>query len=117
MTTTPAASTPRQAPRVEVLYFEGCPSHTALMPRLERIMADAGLNPETIDLHHVDSDEVAQATAFLGSPSVRVDGVDVEPGADHRDDFGMKCRLYAFDGQCQGTPPDAWLHAALGRPR
>jgi hypothetical protein len=115
--TTPSASTSRPAPKVEVFYFDGCPSHEALMPRLERMMAEAGLDPETVELRHVDSDEIAQASGFLGSPSVRVDGIDVEPGADERADFGMKCRLYEFDGQRQCTPPDAWLHAALSGAR
>jgi hypothetical protein len=102
-----------RSPKVEVFYFVGCPSHEALMPRLARVMTEAGLEPGTVELHIVDSDERAEATGFLGSPSVRVDGVDVEPGAGERADFGMKCRLYEFGGRRQGTPPDAWLRAAL----
>jgi hypothetical protein len=36
----------------------------------------------------------AEEERFLGSPSVRVEGVDIEPGAGERTDFGLKCRLY-----------------------
>ena len=104
---------PARSPKVEVFYFDACPSHQALMPRLERMMTEAGLDPETVELHNVDSDEVAVASGFLGSPSVRVDGVDVEPGAGERADFGMTCRLYEFGGRRRGIPPDAWLRAAL----
>jgi Alkylmercury lyase len=67
-----------------------------------------------IALRRVESDAEAQRLRFLGSPSVRVDGHDVEPGADARDDFGLKCRLYrTVDGLC-GVPPDVWVLAALG---
>ena len=52
---------------------------------------------------------------FLGSPTVRVDGRDVEPGAEQRQDFGMKCRLYATPDGLRGTPPDQWALDALSQ--
>jgi hypothetical protein len=44
---------------------------------------------------------------------VHVDGVDVEPGAQARDDFGLGCRIYAFDGRLAGAPRMEWIAAAL----
>jgi hypothetical protein len=110
-----AMATPARSTTVEVLYFDGCPSYEALMPRLERIMSEGGLDPEAVELRHVGSDAVARDARFLGSPSVRVDGIDVEPDAGDRADFGMKCRLYEFNGRRRGTRPDAWLRTALRR--
>jgi hypothetical protein len=44
-----------------------------------------------------------------------VDGRDVEPGADARTDFGMKCRIYARDEGLLPTPSDDVIAAALDR--
>jgi hypothetical protein len=54
-----------------------------------------------------------QRLRFLGSPTVRVDGRDVEPGADLREDFGLKCRLYRTEDGLTGTPAEEWLLAAI----
>ena len=98
---------------VTVLFFDGCPSYEALMPRLRTLVLEAGLTEDDIALQRVESPGEAEAQRFLGSPTVRVDGVDVEPGAADREDFGMKCRLYRF-AECQTpTPPDAWIRSAL----
>jgi hypothetical protein len=98
--------------RVELLFFDGCPNHEELESRVRALLQRRW--PETeLELRLVGSDEEARRTGFLGSPSVRVDGRDVEPGAQTRDDFGLKCRLYRVDGQLAGTPPDVWIAEAL----
>jgi hypothetical protein len=98
--------------RVELLFFDGCPNHEELEPRLRGLLERRWPGTE-LELRLVESDEDAQQIRFLGSPSVRVDGRDVEPGAKTRADFGLKCRLYQVDGRLAGTPPDAWIVDAL----
>ncbi len=98
--------------RVEVLYFEGCPNHEALMPRLEKLLDQAGVRTD-VGLVEVPDDAAAQRERFLGSPTLRVDGRDVEPGADARSDFGLKCRLYRTPNGLGGLPNDEWILAAL----
>jgi hypothetical protein len=61
----------------------------------------------------VGSVEEAQARRFLGSPTLRVDGADVEPGADERTDYGLKCRLYRDATRLAGSPGSAWIVSAL----
>lgn len=56
---------------------------------------------------------ITTGSSFLGSPTVRVDGRDVEPGADVREDFGLKCRLYRTEDGLTGTPAEEWLVAAI----
>jgi hypothetical protein len=99
--------------KVELLYFEGCPSHAALLPRLGELLVDAGVSDE-IELRRVESAEAAEAGCFLGSPTVRVDGADVEPGAEQPSDFGPKCRLFRTPQGISPTPPEEWLRTALG---
>jgi hypothetical protein len=101
--------------RLELLYFDGCPNHEALLPHLEQLLLTAEI-PLEIILRNIPDDQAAQRERFLGSPTVRVDGRDVEPGAEDRDDYGLKCRLYRTDAGLQGAPLDDWILAALTRP-
>jgi len=98
--------------RVEVLYFEGCPNHETLLPPLAELLSGAGIRTE-IELVEVPDDDAAQRERFLGSPTIRVNGRDVEPGADRRTDFGLKCRLYRTPEGLGGTPSTAWILAAF----
>lgn len=100
--------------RVEVLYFDGCPSHEALLPHLRELLAASGVAAD-IELVQVEDADAADRERFLGSPTVRVDGEDVEPGADERADFGLKCRLFATPDGLRPLPPDEWVLAALQR--
>ena len=97
---------------VEVLYFDGCPNHEALVPHLRELLGEAGESAD-IELRRVPDDAAAESERFLGSPTVRIDGRDVEPGADQRTDFGLKCRLYRTERGFSGLPEDDWILAAL----
>lgn len=102
--------------RVEVLYFDGCPSHEALVSQLRKLLVEAGVAVE-MKLRRVESPEAAERERFLGSPTLRIDGRDIDPAAAKRTDYGLKCRLYPSDDGLRGTPPDAWIRAALDRRR
>jgi hypothetical protein len=97
---------------VELLYFDGCPNHEALLPHLRELVAGSGISAE-VELRRITDDDAAQRERFLGSPTVRVDGHDVEPGAESRTDYGMKCRLYPTVSGLSGQPAEEWLRAAL----
>jgi alkylmercury lyase len=99
---------------VEVLYFDGCPSHEALLPRLRELMAQAGVDAP-VQLTHIESLAAAERQRFLGSPTLRINGQDVDPTAGERTDFGLKCRLYPSAEGLRGTVPDELVLAALTR--
>ncbi len=96
--------------RIELLYFDGCPSHERLLHTVGHLADEAGAE---VAMRRIHSAEEAEAERFLGSPTVRVEGRDVEPGAETRTDFGLKCRLYRTEAGLTGTPADEWLEAAL----
>lgn len=100
--------------KVELLYFEGCPSYERLLPRLRDLVAEHGAGVD-IELRRVETPEAAENERFLGSPTVLVDGRDVEPGATGRSDYGLKCRLYPTSDGHSPTPPDDFVIAALRR--
>ena len=94
--------------RIEILYFEGCPNHKPAVDLAREVLSDLGLDAEIKEVE-VEGPEDAARLGFLGSPSIQVDGVDVEPSARNRTDFGFACRTY--DGE--GLPRREMLVAAL----
>ncbi len=112
MTAHPSPGTPD----VEVLYFDGCPNHEALLPRVRTLVSE--IRPDArVDLRRIESPEAAVAERFLGSPTVRVDGRDVDPRAGERRDYGLGCRLYRTGGRKLGAPPERWITDSIRRAR
>ena len=97
---------------VELLYFDGCPGIDRVVPVVSPLAETAGAR---VVQRRVETPDEAEAQRFLGSPTVRVDGVDVEPGAEQRDDYGLKCRLYQTADGLAGVPDEAWIREALRR--
>jgi len=98
--------------KIELLYFDGCPHYEAFLPHLRDLLEREGV-ADDVRLVRVDSVEDAERKRFLGSPTLRVNGSDVEPGAAERSDFGLKCRLYRTDDGVSGVPEDEWVLRAL----
>jgi hypothetical protein len=101
-------------PRVEILYFDGCPNHAAARALVERVAAELRVEPQ-IELVDVTDAAAAAQLRFLGSPTVRVDGRDVEPGADERGDFVFSCRVYRSERGLSGQPDAGWVREALSK--
>lgn len=103
-------------PRVELLYFDGCPNYERTREVVERIAAELGLTP-AFELVNVSDPDAAITRRFLGSPTVRIDGRDVEPGAHERREFVLACRVYQTDKGTAGQPDEELIRAALERAR
>lgn len=100
---------------VQVLFFDGCPNHETLLLHLRELLNANGAESTNIELVRVEDADAAARERFLGSPTVRIDGEDVEPGAGERTDFGLKCRLFATAEGLRGVPADEWVLGALER--
>jgi hypothetical protein len=99
-------------PHVELLYWDGCPSHPQALAELRDAMADLGLDPDTVLVREVDTDQRAGRERFVGSPTIRVDGEDIEPPGD--EPAALTCRVYRLrDGRYSPTPDPATVRAAL----
>ena len=91
-----------------VLYFTGCPNHRPAVDRLGAVADRLGV-PVNIREVEVTQDDEPKRLAFRGSPTVLIDGVDLDPAVRESDEFGFGCRMYGGGG----TPPDAMIEAAL----
>lgn len=75
-------------------------------------MADAGLDPGTVILSEVSTEAEATQERFVGSPTIRIDGVDIQPPGE--EPFGLTCRIYhRRDGRISPTPDPADVREAL----
>lgn len=97
---------------VELLYWEGCPSYPEARELLEDVLRERGLDVE-IRVRHVATREEATKLRFPGSPTIRIDGRDVDPaGAD--DPPALNCRIYLLpDGRVSPVPSRQQLEEAL----
>jgi hypothetical protein len=76
------------------------------------VAAELHLDP-TVDLVKLVDPDAAAEWRFLGSPTILVDGRDVEPGAEQRHEFGLCCRVYRTERGLAGHPDEAWVREAL----
>lgn len=97
---------------VEVFGFDGCPNIDATIVLVERLLEESAVDAELRRVEVVDADAAARLR-FLGSPSIRVDGRDVEPGADDRTAYVLACRIYRTDAGMSGQPDERWVRDAL----
>jgi hypothetical protein len=98
--------------KIDVYWWDGCPSHPEAVALLESVLAERGIEVP-VELHEVTTDEEAVALGFPGSPTIRVDGRDVDPqGAKSRP--ALNCRIYHLpDGRVSPVPSREQVEDAL----
>jgi hypothetical protein len=93
---------------VVVLFFEGCPNHRPAVALAKDAVARVAPHARVEEVEVRDNQDAARHR-FLGSPTIQVDGMDIEPEARSRTDFAMSCRIYSGSG----LPPREMIEAAL----
>ena len=97
--------------RIEVLYFDGCPHHQGAVERLRTVLEQEGLTADVAEVE-VKDESAAKSLAFPGSPTIRINGLDVEPAARNAGGIGFACRRYPG-----GQPSEEMIRAALHEAR
>jgi len=101
--------------KVEILYFDGCPSYKEAEKTVRSILAEEGVEAD-VELVSVNTDEEARRLAFPGSPTIRADGRDLFPsGTREREHWRLGCRVYATPDGLKGHPTEEMLRDALAR--
>lgn len=98
--------------RVDFLYFEDCPSHEQALDRLQKVLKDEGVQSE-ITVTEVTTEEQALDVEFLGSPTIRIGGRDIDPVLEHPN-YALSCRTYHLeDGRISPLPSEAMIRRAV----
>jgi len=102
------------SPRIEFLYWSGCPSWEQALRELREELSAIGLDPGGVEVRAVETDEAARQEGFPGSPTIRIAGVDFDPPAEQP--TGLTCRIYRLaDGRVSALPDRGRLRDALAR--
>jgi hypothetical protein len=109
----PSPSLPEMTqPQVELLFWAGCPSHPQALDELRAAMTELGLDADQVLVREVDTDRLADRERFVGSPTIRIDGADVQDPGD--EPAGLTCRVYhRRDGRVSPVPDPADVRDAL----
>lgn len=98
--------------KIEILVFDGCP-HAESAEKLVRETADElGIDAHIEMVKVIDNDD-AVARRFLGSPSIRINGKDIEIEENELTQYSMRCRLYRQSDSQAGVPPKELLVSAF----
>jgi hypothetical protein len=100
--------------RIELLWWEGCPSHPAALAELREILTGEGLDPDSVERREITSDEQAAREGFPGSPTILIEGRDIV--SSEGQPAGLACRVYRLrDGRPSPTPDPKDVRAAVRR--
>ena len=98
--------------KIELYYFDGCPSWKQALENLERALREEGIVAD-VETIRVESEADAEAKRFIGSPTIRIDGVDLEGPQAEEKGYGFGCRVYAYNGRYAPFPSVEQIRAAL----
>jgi hypothetical protein len=87
--------------KIEVLYFDECPSWQTGVEYLHAALKLEGLS-WPVELVGVQDDEDARRRRFLGSPSFQFNGSDLWP--QNRQEDAICCRIYLTPEGLRGWP-------------
>ena len=100
--------------RIELLWWEGCPSTDEALDDVTRVLREERVEAE-VELVEVVGHEQARAERFPGSPTIRIDGEDAVP-AEAGEPVSLTCRVYRLrDGRISPTPDPEDLREAVRR--
>lgn len=102
--------------KIELLYFPGCPTYQEAEALIEEVVRSEGV-PAEVEAMEVKTKEEAIRLGFLGSPTIRVEGADIDPVARASKDFGLKCRVYRDGKRFVGVPPRELIEHAIKEAR
>jgi hypothetical protein len=97
---------------LELLYLAGCPNHDPTVNLVHVVLQAEGVPVEVQEILIRDYKD-ACAHRFPGSPTVRVNGEDVEDLPPDQFRVGFACRTYMVEGKPQGVPPRALVEQAI----
>lgn len=97
---------------VAFLWFQDCPNHEVARAILREVIDDVAPGTTFDDIDATDPN-VARTHRFPGSPTIRVDGKDVDPAFVDPGDYTPRCRLFRSDSGLVRVPERRWIEDAL----
>lgn len=97
---------------IDFLYYEECPSHEDALERLRKVLKERGIEAD-LSVIKVETEQQAQDLKFVGSPTIRIEGRDIDPPAA-KAHYGLTCRAFRLEnGRISPLPSEAMIREAL----
>jgi hypothetical protein len=97
--------------KIRFLYYEDCPSHDEALRRLNQCVEAEGISAD-VEIVKVETAEEAEKLQFIGSPTIIVNGHDIDPPVNPH--YALNCRAYRLeDGRISPLPSEAMIRKAL----
>jgi hypothetical protein len=104
---------PRKPIKIEFLFWEACPSHATAWERLQTILKEKSLNAPVTRIE-IKTEEDAKQWNFCGSPTIRINGMDIDPKGAEGQRVGLNCRIYhTSDGRVTPAPSEEMIRKAI----
>jgi hypothetical protein len=98
---------------IEFLYWEECPSHGTAWDRLQAVLKEKNLKTQVTRIQ-IQTDEDARQWDFCGSPTIRINGQDIDPQGAQAQHVGLNCRIYhTSDGRVTPLPSEEMIRNAI----
>ena len=98
--------------RVSFLFYEDCPSHDLALERLREVLDEKGIDAN-VEVFKVESEEQAQELRFVGSPTILLNGQDIDPPPPDSH-YALTCRAYRLeDGRISPLPSPDTIRRAI----
>ncbi len=100
--------------QIELLYSSKCPNHDEALQNLIRVLKRNGW---PAGIHSVEIKDLNQAkkVKFLGSPTIRVNGQDLEKDVEKAGNFSLDCRTYLIKGKSTSVPTEDFIEEGIKR--
>ncbi len=98
---------------IRLMHVPGCHSWKDALDVLEEAMVEAGIK-STISINIIETDEEAAQFKFVGSPSIHINGEDVDALSKKITQYrASSCRPYFYEGRSYDYPPKEMIVSAL----
>ena len=98
--------------KIDFLYFEDCPSHEQALERLRKVLGEEAVETE-VAVTEVTTEEQALDLEFVGSPTIRIEGQDIDPPLQ-QPGYALSCRTYHLeDGRISPLPSEEMIRRGI----
>ena len=106
---------PAMIKKIDILYHENCSHYPQAIERIKQVLTEEGIDAEINEIQ-ITSEEEAQKHDFSGSPTIRIDGEDLESEEERQQGHAHvydSCRIYNYKGQLYMIPHKESIRLAL----
>jgi len=104
--------TPIKVVNIGIFFIEGCPCVSAITDYIKEVLAEESVDAD-ISLILIETPEDARRLQFTGSPTVRINGMDIESNMQATKDYGLRSRHYYINGKILDCPTKSMIRDAI----